>query len=139
MHYGSCRRSKKITAGVDTKAKLALTLHEQLISFFTMRQGNTDKDFLSRFDSRSKKLEMVGGEHLFCSPKLLDKKISEATDNEVEKENERFKSTCFLLRADESRYSELLDDLKKGVYRSWDEYPKPYQELMNYLFAPPFC
>ena len=33
---------QKITAEVDTKAKIALTLYEKMLSFFTMIKGQTE-------------------------------------------------------------------------------------------------
>jgi len=41
-----------------------------------------------------------------------------------EEKKERFKAMCFLLRASVSKYSELFDDLRKGVFCGCDEYPK---------------
>jgi len=41
------------------------------------------------------------------------KKIAEADVKEVEDEIKKFKAICFLLRANESRYGRLLDDVKK--------------------------
>ena len=51
---------KKITAGVDLKANPVLSLHEQTLAFFTMHQGisETDEDYLSLFNSRSKKFRI---------------------------------------------------------------------------------
>jgi len=56
--------SKKIMGGVDTKANPVLTLHEQTLSFFTMRQGQSksDEDYLQRFNAWDKSLELAGGE-----------------------------------------------------------------------------
>ena len=38
-------------------------------------------------------------------------------------EKYRFESVCFVLRADESRYADLLEELINGVYKGRDEYP----------------
>ena len=45
------KKVKEITAGIDTKANPALTLHEHMMELFTMRQGQTeaDNDYLNRF------------------------------------------------------------------------------------------
>ena len=37
-------KAKKTTAGVDTKANSELTLHENMMSLFTMRQVQTESD-----------------------------------------------------------------------------------------------
>jgi len=50
--------------------------------------------------------------------------LSNATDKEIATEKERFNAMCFLLCADETRYGELLEELKKEVYKGKDEYPK---------------
>ena len=69
------KKAKKITAGVDTKANPALTLHEHMMAFFTMRQEWTEADDenRSRFNSRPQNMEMAGGENLLCSPQLMEK------------------------------------------------------------------
>jgi len=48
---------KAITAGVDTKSNPALTLHEQILTFFTMHQGSTESDdnYLTKFSEKAKK------------------------------------------------------------------------------------
>ena len=54
---------KKITAGIDNKDNKKSMLHEALISFFTMRQGETESNnsFLNRFKSNVQNFELVGG------------------------------------------------------------------------------
>jgi len=87
------------------KANPALTLHEQIMTLFNPRQdiNKSDDDYLVRFNSRFRNLEMAG-DHLICSPQLLKKKIHQANDDEIAKETERFKAMCFLLRSDEVKY-----------------------------------
>ena len=58
------------------------------------------------------------------SSTLLKKKIKDATKTRIKAKWERFKAMCFLLRADEGHYGEILDELKKVVYKGRDEYPK---------------
>jgi len=40
---------------------------------------------------------------------------------------------CFLLRADETRFSELLKGLRKGILKRRDEYPKTVMEAYKLL------
>ena len=58
-----------------------------------------------------------------CSPQVLGKDMVSCTKMEINTEKETFKAKCFILRADEIRYSDFLEELRKGVYRVWDEYP----------------
>jgi len=104
---------KKITASLDIKANKALTLHEQVMSFFTIRQGFSElnDDYLLRFNSRFCNMEMAGGEHFMCSLQLLGKELAEANDDEIKEEAEKFKAMCFILRSDEGRYNDLLEGL----------------------------
>ena len=126
---------KKISAGVDANANPVLTLHEQLLIFLNIRQGQTESDdnYLTRFNSKAKNLELAGGEHIFCSPTILGKSLDTASPDEIKKENERFRAICFIQRADETRYSELLEDLRKGVFRGRDEYPETVSEAYELL------
>jgi len=66
--FGYLKLFKKL-AGIDTKANVTLTLHEQLLVFFTTKQGQNESDdnYFNHFDSHLNNLELAGGEHLFCS------------------------------------------------------------------------
>jgi len=90
---------KKITAGIDTKTNPALTLHEQLLVFFTTKQGQNESDdnYLNHFNSCLKNLELAGGEHLFCSPQILGKDLFKASNDEINAKKEHFKAMCFIL------------------------------------------
>ena len=57
---------KKTTAGVDTKANPALTLHEQILIFMTMIQGqsDTDNNYLNKFSSRLENMILAGGRQI---------------------------------------------------------------------------
>jgi len=90
---------KSASSGMDFKANKALTLHEQLLTFLTTRQGQnkSDDDYLMHFNSRYRNLEMAGGAHVMCSPTLLGKEVHTADPDELSKEVERFKAMCFLL------------------------------------------
>ena len=61
-----------------------------------MRQGITEsnKKYLTRFNSQYKVLELAGGGHIFCSPKILGKSIHDATNSEIKTENDRFLEMC---------------------------------------------
>jgi len=76
---------------------------------------------------------MAGGKHIFCSPQISKKSIASATDEEVATERERFLSMCLLLQADEGRYADLQEDLRKGVYRGRDEYPMTLAAMYDLL------
>jgi len=86
---------KKIMGGVDTMANPVLTLHEQTLSFFIMRQGQSesDEDYLQRFDAWAKSLELVGGEQYFCSSQVINKKIEDATP-EIFPKNKNASEQC---------------------------------------------
>ena len=48
-------------------------------------------------------------------------------------EKETFKAMCFVLRLDESRYGDLLDELRKEVYKGRDKYPNTvFDRLRTY-------
>ena len=126
---------KKVTAGVDAKANPVSVIHEQILSFLNLRQGQNEleDEYLARFNAKQKSLEMVGGDHIFVSPKILGAKIHEATEENIRKEKERFLAMCFFMRADPNLYSELHEDLKKGVFRGRDEYPTTVSDAYELL------
>jgi len=76
---------------------------------------------------------MSGGSHVLFSLKIFNKTIHEADQDEVEKEAERLKAMCFLFKADESRYRNLLEELKKIVYKGQDEYPTTIADAYQLL------
>jgi len=73
---------KILMAGVDPKANAAHTLHKQVLTFFNTRQGQNESydNYLVRFNSRVRVLEMSGGKHIFVSKNVLDKEINAASD-----------------------------------------------------------
>jgi len=54
----------------------------------------------------------------------MGKTLAVANTKEVTEEHKYFKAMCFILRADDLRYKNILDDLKRSAYRGRDEYPK---------------
>ena len=61
--------------------------------------------------------------------------IKEATSEKKANEKDKFLAMCFFMRADERRYGELHEDLKKIVFLGQDEYPETlsdaYQRLLR--------
>ena len=99
------------------KANPALTLHEQMLIFITTRQGQSesDDDYLNKFNSILENIILAGGGHIMCIPQILGKDMASCTTVEIDAQKERFKAMCFILRADENRYGDLLEELRKGV------------------------
>jgi len=132
---------KVITAGVEIKANFMLSLHKQLIVFFTTRQGLTklDEEYLNHFNSQLKNLELSSGDHMIYSPKLLKKTLGGAklSDDDIEKDKEKFRAICFLVRLDENRYRNLLISLRKSVFLGRDEYPKTLASTYDFFLGHP--
>ena len=76
---------------------------------------------------------LAGGGHILCSPQILGKCMTSCTTMEIDAENEIFKAMCFILRADENRYGNLLEELRKGVYRGRDKYPNTVSDSYELL------
>ena len=100
---------KKKNAAVDTKSNPAPTLHDLMLVLMTTRQGQSelDNDYLSKFNSRLENMVLAGGVHMLCSPQILGKDMISCTTMEINTGKERFKGTCFILRADEICYGDL--------------------------------
>ena len=82
-----------------------------------------DDNYLSRFNSRLEKMNLAGGAHVLCIPQIIDKDLSQCTTAEINTQKEKFKATCFVLRAEKSCYVDLLEELRKELYKGRDEYP----------------
>ena len=93
------QKLNKTTAGVDIKANPYLTLHEKIIILLTTNQGQTESDdeYLSRFNSRPKNMNLDGGAHLFCSPQIIFKELNQCNTTEIKLEKEIFKAMCFIV------------------------------------------
>jgi len=70
---------------------------------------------------------------MFISDKMLGKPRNAATPDEVAKARESFLAICFLQRADENRYGELQDELKKRIIKGRDEYPQTVADAYDLL------
>ena len=101
----------------------------------TKRQGQSDSDdnYLRKFNSRLENMILSGDRHILCSPQILGKDMFSCTPMEINTEKERFKVVCFILRADEIRYGDLLEELRKGVYRGRDKYPTTVSDAYELL------
>ena len=66
---------------------------------------------------------------------ILRSEIDVASTEDKAKEKERFLAMCYFMWADEKRYGELHEELKKGVFRGRDKYPvtvsNAYQLLLQ--------
>jgi len=71
------KKLKALTARVDSTANLSFSLHEQILFFFNTHQGQmeSDDDYLVRFNSHARVLEMSGGEHILSVRKCLAKQL----------------------------------------------------------------
>ena len=62
-------------------------------------------------------MKMAGGAHVLCSPQIIGKELSQCTTTEINAEKTIFKAMCFILRADKILYRDVLEELRKGVYK----------------------
>ena len=119
------KKLKEVTSGLDTKSNKRSNLHEAILVFFTMKQGENESDskYMKRFETNLETLITAGGKHIMCSPDLMDKDGDEGTEEEIEIEENKFKVICYIKRGDPNRYNSLLNDLKHAAYVGRDEYP----------------
>ena len=54
-------------------------------------------------------MNLAGGTHILCSPQIIDKDLIQCTNTEINAEKDIFKAMCFVSRADESRYRDLVE------------------------------
>ena len=87
-------------------------------------QSESDYDYPTRFTKILQNIEISGGEHIIRSWHLLGKYLTSATSGEITVEVDRLKAISFIHVSDENWYGELLEDLKKGIYKGRDEYQK---------------
>ena len=113
-------------AGLDLKANPRLSLIKQLILFITICQGPTEAndEYLYRFNYRLKILIPSGVKHILCGLKIMDRVGETDTLEEIMTKEEKFKKILFLLRADEYRYKQLFEDMRKTDFVGRDEYPE---------------
>ena len=128
---------KSITSGVDVKMNPYVVMYESMAALFNMRQqANESNDrYTQRFKANVQTVELAKGGHMFISHELLDCPNDEdPTVEEMVREEEKFKAIIMMKRSDESRYKNLMSDLKNGDHLGRDEYPKSVAaayDLMN--------
>ena len=73
------QKTNKATAGVGMKKNPDLTLYEEMIILLTKNQGHmeSDDEYLSRFNSCLENMNLAVGAHVFCSPKIIGKELSQ--------------------------------------------------------------
>ena len=113
---------KKTSAVMEMTTNADVTLHVQMIIFLTTKQGQTESDdeYLSSFNSRAENMNLDGGAHILYSPQIIGKYMSKYTTTEINAEKDILKATCFILRSDKIRNRDMLDKLRRGVYKGRD-------------------
>ena len=120
------KQLKKITSGLDSKSNKRCNLFDALYAFITMRQGNDESDsaYLKRFRVNVDTLCSAGGQHILCSPDLIETADKDnITEREKETEENKFKAIVFLKRSDPTRYGSFLTELQNSAHLGRDEYP----------------
>ena len=118
---------KKLTSGLDSKGNKRCNLFDALLAFITMRQGDTESDtsYMKRFRVNTDTLIAAGGQHIFCSPELMDAVDKDnPTEKEKQIEEDKFKAIVFLKRSDQGRYGNFLTELQNSAHLNRDEYPE---------------
>jgi len=129
------KKLKVLTAGVDQKDNPAYTIHEQMLYFFNIKQGQgeSDNNYLVRFNACARVLEMSGGENMFISEKVLGKTVASASDDKIAKAKKKIRAMCFIQQADEARYRVLLEELQSRVIKGRDEYLEMVAEAYSLM------
>lgn len=115
---------KKVTSGIDVKAKPHNILYEAISTAFNVKQfpNESNDRYVERFKSNVQTVELVKGGHIFCSRELVQSVSDEdITNEEIEAENEKLKAFIMLRRSDEGSFKKLLNDLKEGAHLGRDE------------------
>ena len=101
-----------------------------------MRQGENESDtvYMKRFKIDLDTLIAAGGEHVLCSPDLMEAVDKDNPSNkEIETEQNKFKAIVFLKRSDPSRYGEFLAELQNSAHLNRDEYPISETEALDLM------
>ena len=90
-----------------------------------MRQGENDLNdtFKLRWENVYETMEMSGGENILRSDQLVSVPGDLASSKENQVQVDNMKEICFLLSADQKRYSFMLKQLMERDNAGRDEYP----------------
>ena len=85
---------------------------------FKMIQVQTESNdgYLDHFNLNLQKVEMYGGQYVFCSKYLTEEVNDEPTVLYIKSEDENFKAFLFVCCSDDTRYGDLLDQIKDGSH-----------------------
>ena len=117
---------RKASSGIDSKANPYLTMLEAISTVFKMKQGNSESNdtYVERFKNNVMTMNMVQGGHVFFSPGIVGKSLTDASTEVKLESKESCMAILLLINADPSRYSALMSSLKAGANLGRDEYPK---------------
>ena len=115
---------KVVSAGVDATANVVVTYHQQFMSVSFIRQGATEsmEEYLNRFNAMVETTKLTGGENLWYCEKLFDKKMKNATDDEIKESEEKVQAIFFLLHGDKARFGSRIRELERAMHAGRDEW-----------------
>lgn len=124
---------KLATAGIDVRANQYENMRQVLLTFLTMRQGETESndDYLERFKSNAETVKLTGGKSYFGSGTLM--KSTSPSAEELAECDEKFRAMCLIQRADTNRFGGLIDRLKNSMDVGRDEYPTTVADAYDLL------
>ena len=114
---------KLITAGLDSKTNKYDNIYEVMMTFLTMRQGETESnsDYLKRFKSNAETVKLMCGLDFFVSREVIGKAFF--SDDDKKESTEKLKAMIMLKRADNKRFGDLKKRLREASDVGRDEYP----------------
>ena len=117
---------KLISAGVDTTVNVVVTYHQQFMNILFLRQGLSEsmEDYLKRFNALTETTKLAGGKNLWYCKKLYDKKLQDATNDEIKTSTEKVQAIFFLLHGDKTRFGARIRELERAMHAGRDEWPK---------------
>ena len=127
---------KLVSSGIDSKSNKHANLIKALTGLCNIKQGATESNdsFRKRVDSAAVTLQLAGGDHVMCSPILIESVSKESfTPKEIAAEQDKFKAMLMVLRADPGRFGALQESLYESVFRGRDEFPQTMTNAYDLL------
>ena len=125
---------KQLTSGLDMKCSKRSTCYDALLQFVSMQQGSSESvdNWLKRVESNADALIVTGGDKFLSNESLMENGIN-SSDEERQKEANKFKALVAAKRANQEKFGKLQKTLLENTHLGYDECPESILSVHDLL------
>lgn len=126
---------KKRLSGVYNNQNPYVAIRDSLLSLLAIKQYDTESEssVLDRFESRKEAFMLISGNTILCSEKTSNKKVSAATDEEIETDIEKILAISLLCSSNNKKFGDMKICLRDREHDDYDDCPTTMQDAYERL------